>query len=137
MKILTATSLTQGNSPGDYNWCHDGELVCPPTFICDRDAKNPDQGCGCGRGWSGLNTHKATTSAQVSVVGIDLDDYIEAIRSSLTQGGWDDGNAEVVARQLAEIAASYPVGTVFGHRLGDLYVRAIPPTTISVTTDVV
>lgn len=135
MKVFTATGHTQGAYPGDYHFCVEGELVMPPPFICDRDAADPDGGCGCGRGWAGLSTHRATTSAVVSVIdGIDLDDYAEAIASSLEYQGWDRDDAAETAERLATIAASYPVGVVVGHRLCDLYIRSIPPTRIASDT---
>jgi hypothetical protein len=134
MKVFTATDQTQGQRPGDYHWCIPGELVLPPTMICDSDANDPDGGRGCGRGWSGANSHKATTTVVVTdVAGLNLGDYSEAFRSSLEQSGWGDAladDAQAQAEHLAALAASYPIGTVFGHRLGELYVRRIPPASI-------
>jgi hypothetical protein len=131
LKILTATSLTQGEQAGDYHWCHDGELVKPPSLICDRDTNDPNGGCGCGRGWTGLHSSKATTTAQVSSLpDFGMDDYATALSYSLEQWGGDKDDATALAQHLAEIADSYPIGTVFGHRLGELYIRAIPPTVV-------
>jgi hypothetical protein len=126
MKMLTATAETRGQHPRDYHNCIPGELVTFPTLICHRDAANPDGGgCGCGRGWAGLNSHKATT-AIVSDVAITPADYTEAITSSLDQQGWGGDDAQDIAEHLASIAAGYPAGTVLGHRLRNLYVRATP-----------
>lgn len=134
MKILTATVQTQGEHPGDFDWCHEGELVKPPEVICNRDANDPNGGCGCGRSWSGLHSRRATTTAQVSLrSSFSLDDYTDAIFYSVEQWGLDKYQAAQIAVHLAEVADSFPVGTVVGHRLGALYVRAIPQ--ISVLID--
>jgi|SRR6476661_1935988 len=62
MKLLVATARTQGARINDYNWCIEGELVRIGE-VCARDRAEPDGGCGCGRGFGGLNSHRATTSA--------------------------------------------------------------------------
>lgn len=81
------------------------------------------------RSWAGLNTHRATTTAIIREIdGIDLDDYTEAVSSSLEQQGGDTSEAGNIAERLAALAAGHPVGSVFGHRLSVLYVRETPRT---------
>lgn len=127
MKVFTATQQTQGQRPGDYHWCVEGELVTLPNLICEADANNPEGGCGCGRGWEGLNSHRATTTVMVrDLDGLTLDEYTEAIRSSLEAGGWSEvTRTEVLdlATDLAELASTYPAGTIVGHRLREVYAR--------------
>lgn len=123
MKIIVATSRTQGERSNDYDFCIEGELVTLPQVICDRDAADVDGGCGCGRGWAGLNSHRATTTAMVVDLSMSFDDYTEAIRSSLGQQGWSDVEAVGLAAELADLASDYPAGTVLGHRVGELYAR--------------
>src|SRR5579862_8855950 len=53
MKILTATSRTQGQRNSDFNWCIEGELV-HFGLVCAADQDDPDGGCGCGRAFAGL-----------------------------------------------------------------------------------
>lgn len=131
MKILTATCRTQGEHPGDYFWCVEGELVMPSAFICDRDAESPNGGCGCGRGWSGLSSQRGTTSAVVSdLAEVTRADYVETIATALELQRWTNEEATTTADRMAEIATSYPIGTVLGHRLYDLYIRSISPTRI-------
>ena len=127
MKVLVATARTQGTRTNDYHYCVDGELVWfPPT--CSRDEADPDGGCGCGRGFGGLNSHTATTTAMVTEVALSRDDYIEALWSSLERQGWtrfleiDEVAAEVDA--LLVLVADLPVGTVLGRRLDQVVVRA-------------
>jgi hypothetical protein len=59
MYVLTATSETQGLSADDYEWTVEGELVALPLLECD------DGACGCARGWAGLSSRRATTTAVV------------------------------------------------------------------------
>lgn len=128
MKILTATGRTQGQRASDYDWCIEGELVTCATVICDRDrAEGPDGGCGCGRAFSGLNSHKATTTAMVrDLDGYTFEDLLEAVRSCREQSGWNDGGelAKAEAVALAELAAEHPAGTILERRLDDALVRA-------------
>src|SRR5258708_3521129 len=59
MKILVATGWTQGTNPSDYHYCVEGELVWVQE-PCDRARADPDGGCGCGRGFAGAASHRAT-----------------------------------------------------------------------------
>ena len=89
MRILVATHHTNGDVPGDYDHCIDGELVYMQD-PCASDRRDPDGPCGCGRGFAGTNSHRATSTA----LGVDSEvtpaDVDEAIRSSLETGGWLD-----------------------------------------------
>ncbi len=122
MKVLVATRRTQGDRPTDFVWTTDGELVSFPSVVCVRDREDPDGGCGCGRSWSGLNSHRAGTTAEVVELEMTREDYITAIASSVHQGGWtsEEKPAAVteLANELLDIADSYPVGAVLGNRLG-------------------
>jgi hypothetical protein len=60
MLVLVATRETQGNDDGDYCWTVEGELVTPVTFECC-----VPESCGCGRGFPGLVSATATTTAMV------------------------------------------------------------------------
>jgi hypothetical protein len=129
MKILTATSLTQGQRDNDFDWCIEGELV-HFGLVCAADRDNPDGRCGCGRSFAGLNSHCATTTAMVrDLEGFTRADYIEAIRSSLDQQGWDPSTAEDEADELLQIASGWPEGAVAERRLCEIVVRAVtaPP----------
>jgi hypothetical protein len=128
MKILSATSLTQGQRDSDFHWCIEGELV-HFGLVCAADRNDPDGGCGCGRSFAGLNSHRATTTAMVrEVEGFTRDDYVEAIRSSLSQQGWDPSTAEDEADELIQILADWPVGAVTERRLNHVQVRMVRST---------
>lgn len=132
MKLLTATTETQGQRASDFAWCVPGEVVTPATFICDRDREEgPDAGCGCGRSFGGLNSQRGTTTAVVTDVdGYSFEDLTEAVRSHRQQSGWagDDADQDAAeahreATQIAETAARYGTGTVLEIRMGELAER--------------
>lgn len=126
MKVLVATSQTQGIRPGDFTHCVEGELVTV-SLVCRRDQLDPANGsCGCGRAFSGLNSHRATTTAMVKWVDLSQEDYIEALRSSLLQGGWADDDVEDLAASLAELADTLCEGTVLGRLGDDIMIRRLP-----------
>jgi hypothetical protein len=116
MKVLVATALTQGARVNDYDYCVPGELVWVQD-PCDRDRRNPDGGCGCGRGFAGVASHRATTTAQIVEVDFPRHELIVAMQTSLSDGGWPpDWAADIVDDNLT-IASAFPVGTVIERRL--------------------
>lgn len=125
MKLLTATSLTQGNRDNDFNFCVEGELV-HIDLPCVEDRSDPDGPCGCGRSFGGLNSHCATTTAMIrDVEDFSPRDYLEAIRSSLDQQGYDSSQAVHEAAALHCLARSWPAGTVLERRLNQTVSRGI------------
>jgi len=84
MLVLVATSEMQGREDGDYCSTVDGELVTPITFECCV----PDT-CGCGRGFPGLVSAGATTTAMVvDRTAITLQLLRQSVTDSLDRGGW-------------------------------------------------
>ena len=83
MKLLTATTETQGQRASDFAWCVPGEIVSPVRLVCDRDREEgPDGGCGCGRSFTGLSSSRGTTTAIVTDIdGYTFDDLVAALRS--------------------------------------------------------
>jgi hypothetical protein len=122
MKILVATGLTQGTNPRDYHYCVEGELVWLQD-PCDRDRNDPENGCGCSRGFAGAASHRATTTAMIVDSGMTRDDLVLAFSTSLVDGGWPRDWAEDVADDNIEIATMAPAGTIIVRRFEDLYVR--------------
>jgi hypothetical protein len=58
INVLVSTTVTQGAAPGDFCWLPEGELVARYGVVCA--SERPDgSGCGCGRAFAGLITHKA------------------------------------------------------------------------------
>jgi hypothetical protein len=125
VKLLTATCHTQGYRDNDFHFCVEGELVHidPP---CAFDRADPDGRCGCGRAFAGLNSHLATTTAMIREVGgFTPADYLEALRSSLDQQGWDSSEAFHEAAALHCLAQQWPLGTVLERRLDQIAARGV------------
>ena len=122
MKVLVATTETQGQRTNDFSYCIEGELVTV-GLVCMTDRRDPDGGCGCGRAFAGLNSHRATTTAKVKQVDLSEADYVEALRSSLSQQGWPTEDVEELADWLAQLVSEWAVGTIVERRIDDIVVR--------------
>jgi hypothetical protein len=122
MKILVATALTQGMLPTDYNYCVEGELVWVQD-PCDRDLSDSAMPCGCGRGFAGAASRRATTTAQVVETAISREQLMLAFQTSLADGGWPVEWAKDVAEDNIFAASQFPVGTVVGRKLDLLVSR--------------
>ncbi len=122
MKILVATGHTQGTNPNDYHHCVERELVWIQE-PCDRDRRDPQGPCGCGRGFAGAASHRATTTAMVVQSDMTRDDVVLAFETSLSDGGWPLAWAEDVADDNLEIAAQLPVGAIITRQLDDFLLR--------------
>jgi hypothetical protein len=125
MKVLVATSRTQGARPGDHHYCIDGELVWIQEH-CGRGRKRRPDSCGCGRAFAGCASHRATTIAEVAdIEGLTLEDYAAALRISMVDGGWPAEWAEPVAEAQAEFTARFQVGTVLERDLEEFSQRIL------------
>ena len=120
MLVLVATNETQGRSPHDFAYTVEGELVSAVATEC----RNHD--CGCNRGFPGLASEFATTTAQV----VDLPHLTEAdLRAALfgylDRTGWfdllrDEPDVEMIiddmidehVEAIAAVCACCPVGTI-------------------------
>jgi hypothetical protein len=131
VKVFVATSRTQGEQDDDYCCTLDGELVHLPVLEC----ASPD-GCGCIRGFAGIASHRATTTAEVATRDLTDDGVLSAVTDSLISGGWVPDaqhdaalhrEAELLAHEvtadLLELATRLPVGSVLGRRGTKLLVR--------------
>lgn len=111
MRVLVATSETQGERDDDYCWTVEGEMVRLPVVTCS------DLGCGCRRGWAGLASSRATTTCKVVELDLDQSELLEAFTTSLTRDGWlvAGGDTIWVAEFVwmhSTAAESFPVDTV-------------------------
>jgi hypothetical protein len=140
MKVFVSTRATQGDTPGDFCFVPEGELVGRHHMVCD--CCRYDDGCGCGRAFSGFVTRKGTTSAIVAERTISESEWRSALLLSLNAAGWGQLMSagelarfvdDVVAHDLVS-AAELPTGTIVGRRAwneGDeivdhLYTRSAP-----------
>lgn len=126
MKILTATTLTQGDTASDFDWCHDGEIVIVPVFVCDTDRLYPERGCGCGRSWTGVLSRRGTTTALVGESDLSVAVYTALVGDYL-RGAWstmlDDDDATELANRTLAIAERFEDGAVVQIRLDDVTER--------------
>lgn len=86
MLVLIATNELQGEAQSDYSFTVEGELVTPVVAECDNGER-----CGCRRGFQGLASAKATTTAMVvERPGVTEADLRDAVFDWLHRGGWID-----------------------------------------------
>ncbi len=84
MLVLIATNELQGTAPDDYAWTVEGELVTPVATECASGDR-----CGCARGFPGLASARATTTAMVvDRPGITEQDLRDAVHDWMDRGGW-------------------------------------------------
>ena len=148
MLVLIATHEFQGTAPGDYAHTVDGELVTAVVTECGSADR-----CGCSRGFPGLASAKATTTAMiVDRPGVTEEDLRDAIYDWLDRGGWidlieqateevndldenrpfeyaDDTVEDMINDHfdtIAEVCASFPIGTVLGRRGPLVASRSMP-----------
>lgn len=133
MKILTATSNGQGVRDNDFDHAIEGELVWI-GFTCARDRDDPDGGCGCGRAFAGLNSHRATTTAMVRDLPLDRDDLLLALAAYEESAGYACDHERYAAElerevdDVIEIVSAWHVGDVIERRLDVLGPRLLGQT---------
>jgi hypothetical protein len=127
VKVLVATHQTQGSQPGDYCFTLDGELVTPLGVSCSNLA------CGCQRGFPGLASSRATTTAMVvDLAQIDEAALTAAISDSLDRGGWFEYLTPRMQRELVDehveavhmVCNRYPIGTIVARAEDHIYLRS-------------
>ncbi|HEX2073882.1 MAG TPA: hypothetical protein VHF92_08865 [Geodermatophilus sp.] len=132
MKLLTATFQGQGERAGDFCFATDGELVLL-GYVCAADQADPDGGCGCGRAFAGLSSHRATTTALIRDLELSLDDVRLAVEGHHVAAGLGpevlgaEGFADLVEETVEDIvnyARFWPAGTVLGRRLDHVIRRS-------------
>lgn len=113
MLVLEATSNRQGERPGDYHWCDDGELAYRSVVDCAR----PD--CGCERGWVGADSRASTTTVQVvERPTLTVDQLASMLAVSLFDGGWiaaadpADELVSILVEDVIETANYFDEGSV-------------------------
>ncbi|MBB5857250.1 hypothetical protein ACFQ05_30580 [Amycolatopsis umgeniensis] len=120
MKLLVATSKTQGARENDFTHCVEGELLWIAP-CCDDDE------CGCSRSFAGLNSHRGTTTALVAdLPDFTYSDYTEALRSSLAAQGWPADAADETAKEMLAFTAGWEVGVVLERRHEWFVERLLP-----------
>jgi hypothetical protein len=150
MLVLIATNELQGTSPGDYSFTVEGELVTPLAAECASGER-----CGCNRGFPGLASGFATTTAMVAErPGVTEEDLRDAVFDWLDRTGWIDlfeetardrasvdsdeldieGDVDDLIESIIdehvdcihEVCSAYPVGTVVVRRGTRVMTRFFP-----------
>ena len=104
MLVLIATNELQGTTPDDYSFTVEGELVTPLAAECASGDR-----CGCTRGFPGLASGFATTTAMVAErPGVTEDDLRDAVFDWLDRTGWID-LFEQTAHERAASSMTLPV----------------------------
>lgn len=111
VKLLVATLEGQGGRGDDYAGAVDGELVYIPVDACECAA------CGCTRGFAGMASGEATTTAMVvNRPDLATADLAAALTDSLERQGWLSGGDSAVERELLRwlraAADHFPAGAV-------------------------
>lgn len=127
MKVLIATRATQGDDPGDYFFTVDGELVTASHLECANER------CGCDRGFAGLASHRAATTAMVADLALDDAAFRDAVRSSLRDQGWlahltgreADRLVHAYVDTVGEICRAFPVGAVVRRKATQVWMGAL------------
>lgn len=130
MKVLVATKATQGQRKNDFGNAEEGELV---GFGSECDDEAVDGRCGCRRAMVGLGSRKATTTFMVvERPDLDLEGLITAVHQSLIAGGWTTAGdpeglawAKDDAKQLADLATYFPLGSILEKRGKNLQTRKV------------
>jgi hypothetical protein len=107
MKLLTATSTGQG--------------------MRDDDVNDPDGGCGCGRGFSGLSSMRATTTALVRDLPMSREDVADALSSYFELAGYADfvtpGALQDEVDDLLIAGSHWEAGSIVERRVDQLRSR--------------
>jgi hypothetical protein len=118
MKLLVATTETQGKRKNDFCFVPEGEIV-RPTLECD--GETIDGGCGCRRSMSGLFTCRCTTTmkcAEVDITerdlkGLIMDYYCKAWKMTPAEAIKE---AEVEGNELMRIGEAFEIGMIVEKR---------------------
>jgi len=150
MLVLIATNELQGTIPDDYSFTVEGELVTPLAAECASGER-----CGCNRGFPGLASSFATTTAMVvDRPGVTEGDLRDAVFDWLDRSGWidlfeqttmrrpdasddqcdPDGEIDDMIEAIIDehvdcidvICSTYPVGTVVVRRGTRVMTRSYP-----------
>jgi hypothetical protein len=129
MRVLVATDRTQGSVDGDYCWTVEGELVLGGPLL---ECASPDR-CGCGRGFPGLASCRATTTAMVvDRPHIGRAELGQAILDYLERHGWlqemeqheiEEGLEDEIAL-IEAVTAAFPDGAIVGRQGNEVVMRA-------------
>lgn len=122
MKVLVATTETQGARVNDFSWTDENELV---MFGSECDGEEIDGRCGCRRSLSGVNTRKGTTTFKVVDTEITREELVDTFKRSLEKAQFTETakEAEAIADGIIEIAESFEAGQILERRGDEFLLR--------------
>ena len=126
MRMISTTKAGQGVRPNDFSWTQEGEIA-GIGFECDGEAI--DGRCGCRRSFTGMTTHKATTTAKVVDTGLSREEYISRYIEASVEAWGDDKEIREISAKDAEMmlsfAEGFPVGTILEKRGSKIQERKV------------
>ena len=123
MKVLVSTKEKQGLRKNDFCHVPDGELL---AFSTECDGESVDGNCGCRRSFSGIASHKGTTTAKVVEASLTRTELKDMLVKSITDAGWNISPESMrklatdMAKDLVKLAAAFPTGSIVEKR-GNTY----------------
>jgi hypothetical protein len=125
VKVLIATTQTQGAWVDDFSSTVEGELVFD-AGPCERSIRERDPNCPCAFSFRGVASGGQTTTCMVADLDMGLREYMRAFRDGLTRVGVCTKCARQYAHAARMLALRWPVGTVLERELLDIRERVTP-----------
>jgi hypothetical protein len=118
MRVLVATTETQGQRKNDFFNADEGELV---HFGSECDGEDVDGSCGCRRCMSGLDTAKATTTFKIVEMDMTEEDLTAKLATFYHDKWHIEGSEanELAVEEVSDlnsIVATFDIGEVLEKR---------------------
>lgn len=126
MKILVASSLSQGQRKNDFIWADEGEFV---TFPSECSREKVDGKCGCKRSMAGIDTRKATTTMKIIETSLTVPELVAKFAASDLKAGWYSTMEEAIeenqmmVNELLKLADKFEVNDILERRGNVIRVR--------------
>jgi hypothetical protein len=115
MKLLVATTETQGQRNSDFCYVPEGELLIF-AFECANDRGNVDGGCGCVRSMDGIDSKTGTTTFRVAEAPITAAELKAKLAAHYPSIKLSDEMLVGEVLSLVELARPYEVGVILEKR---------------------
>jgi len=122
VKVLIATTTTQGERIDDFSSTVEGELAFD-AGPCERAIREQDPDCPCSISFRGVASGEQTTTVMVADLDFGLRDYERAFRDGLKRRGICAACATRYAHDARMLALRWPVGTVLEREYLDIRAR--------------
>jgi len=126
MKVLVATSKTQGAREDDFSRTVDGELVFD-AGPCVAVLEGAVWDCDCSIAFRGVASAELTTTAVVADLPMGLKEYQRAVRDGLRRMGICAECAKSCGHAARMLALRWPIGTVLERDRWQFGAREVQP----------